>query len=757
MDFKALNNRLLSNAESFLYSIFPGGVLKGNDFRIGNLQGEKGFSLSINTQTGLWYDHATGERGGDLISLYAKANNISNGDAYKKLETAPLKPTAPITPKPQPEEYEFIQPPSHDNFPSKLTKDSENLYCYESANGEPLFYVERFDQADGKKFFCPYSYDKNKGWVKKAHAKNRPLYNLPTIKDKETVIIVEGEKCANSLYSIIRASTKSTVVSWQGGAQAVNKTDWSVLENKKIIIWPDNDTQGFKAMEEIAELVSPVARSVHYLDVKEKPHKWDAYEAIQVDLINNIEKITAFINECRAEYTPPQNKNQLQIIEPPIEKIEVLDNPGALVNELRNKLGIQFKRGHEPVPVMSTSAIAKILQHKPLWGGMDLLYYDEFKNKMYTCIDFTASDMPVTDKYYHFSRDNFGSITIFLENLHPMFIKSKIKNSDMTQAIKHVLLQNTIDSLNEWGKSLKWDGEPRVETFLRDYFGCEDSLYTRQVSKNMAVMLGSRCMAPGCKIDNMIVMYGKQGTRKSTGLEALAGEFYTSSEFNYWSKDSVLNYNSGVLLNEIGEMVGVKIKDENRTKAQLSARTDRIRKPYAPDTQEIKRRYIHIGTTNRREILTDCTGNRRFWPLTTGQVDVEGIEKIRDQYFAEAIYLFKNKTPWHLIDQEALEETQVLFKDDENSSLGKALLFESEIMQLVDESKALYEGYVHILYIRRRLIFMSAENNVRALGTITMNNIADLLKHHGYEKVRKKVNSINSRGASAVWEKTHDL
>ena len=88
LDFDDINAKLIGNVEAHCHSWLPGGKVKGGQYRIGGIDGSIGSSMSINLRTGQWYDHATEDKGGDLISLYAAINNLAQGDAANELQGA---------------------------------------------------------------------------------------------------------------------------------------------------------------------------------------------------------------------------------------------------------------------------------------------------------------------------------------------------------------------------------------------------------------------------------------------------------------------------------------------------------------------------------------------------------------------------------------------------------------------------------------------------------------------------------------------
>jgi hypothetical protein len=80
-NFKSANAAALSSG--FLQTLYPKAKRYGHRLRIGNLAGDPGESLSIDLRTGSWIDFATNQRGGDLISLIAAREGISQSSALE--------------------------------------------------------------------------------------------------------------------------------------------------------------------------------------------------------------------------------------------------------------------------------------------------------------------------------------------------------------------------------------------------------------------------------------------------------------------------------------------------------------------------------------------------------------------------------------------------------------------------------------------------------------------------------------------------
>jgi hypothetical protein len=92
-----------------------------------------------------------------------------------------------------------------------------------------------------------------------------------------------------------------------------------------------------------------------------------------------------------------------------------------------------------------------------------------------------------------------------------------------------------------------------------------------------------------------------------------------------------------------------------RVKSYLSARFDKFRPPYGRNTTTFARSCIFSATTNTESSFTDPTGNRRFWPVRCGRIDLEALKRDRDQLWAEALVRFRAGSPWWLETRELNE------------------------------------------------------------------------------------------------------
>jgi predicted P-loop ATPase len=234
------------------------------------------------------------------------------------------------------------------------------------------------------------------------------------------------------------------------------------------------------------------------------------------------------------------------------------------------------------------------------------------------------------------------------------FQKQQINPSagDLGRAVQAAAKHNPYHPVREHFDALRWDGEPRLETWLMRYFHAADTPYIRAIGPRYLISAVARIYQPGCKVDHLLVLEGPQGKQKSEALRTLAinDAWFSDRLSHVASKDAALEV-AGVLLIEIAEMDAFTRASSSAIKSFLTRRHDRFRPPYGKHTIRLPRQCVFAATINPPVggYLKDPSGARRFWPFTChGTVDRDGLENVRDQLWAEAVHRFKSGAPWWL-------------------------------------------------------------------------------------------------------------
>ncbi|WP_353271410.1 AAA family ATPase [Wolbachia endosymbiont (group A) of Rhorus exstirpatorius] len=249
-----LKTQLLSNIRSCLSYLLPRGTFRGDKFYVGDLKGNQGKSMIVEltgSKAGLWHDFSTGE-GGDIFDLWAAVTgknqftdtieDIAKWIGYSEKNNTLGQPTA-----------------------------SWNYY---DESDQVIVTVYRYNTDSGKRYL-PFDVKRSSFTL----PETRPLYNIPGIMKSDKVILVEGEKCADAL--IEQGMTATTAM--LGANAPIEKTDWSPLKGKHVIIWPDNDEPGKQYAEKVVKKLTFLGvLSLTLLEIPEnKPKGWDSADGIE--------------------------------------------------------------------------------------------------------------------------------------------------------------------------------------------------------------------------------------------------------------------------------------------------------------------------------------------------------------------------------------------------------------------------------------------------------------------------------------------
>lgn len=357
--FHEVKGSLQSRLAEVVQDLLPGGRFSGKEYLCGSLQGGNGESCRINLETGVGSDFATGDSWPDIIGLAAKVWNMRQGEAARELgkqygivPAQVFRPatTSSATPSP-PAEFKPILPVPQSAPEPPRSHPQHGQYCqswrYEDIQGRTLAYAVRFDLPDGKAVLplCYGRYGSNSPqWTWKALPEPRPLYGLPKLSamPDASVLLVEGEKTADAAQVYF---PRLAVLTWSGGSNAVAKVDFSPLQGRNIIIWPDNDEPGFAAALELASILEGKAQNIVVVQPPDTlPEAWDLADQTTAGFLPQVHIETAmsvseFTRNAAKRYpglvpsvslvdAPPQEQEDITIKEWPVFSFDAC--PGIL-------------------------------------------------------------------------------------------------------------------------------------------------------------------------------------------------------------------------------------------------------------------------------------------------------------------------------------------------------------------------------------------------------------------------------------------
>jgi putative DNA primase/helicase len=290
----------------------------------------------------------------------------------------------------------------------------------------------------------------------------------------------------------------------------------------------------------------------------------------------------------------------------------------------------------------TTANLIVLLGNDPAWA--DVLAFDEFSQTVTTLRvpPWDSSDAPAKTQAGEWSDSDMIRLQAWLSRHY----KLRMPRECVADAVCVVAEKTVINPPKKWLESLRWDGVRRVDGWLAKYLGVAPSPYVSNVGRWVLVSAVARILRPGCKCDCMIVLEGPQGIRKSTSMRVLfSAEWFSDTPLDLSSKDRFVGLRNN-WCHEFAELDAFGRAEIARVKSFLSSSSDDYRPPYARTNVKVERRCVFVGTVNDSEYLRDATGNRRFWPVRCGRIDIDALERDREQLMGEARELFLAGHRW---------------------------------------------------------------------------------------------------------------
>jgi len=328
---------------------------------------------------------------------------------------------------------------------------------------------------------------------------------------------------------------------------------------------------------------------------------------------------------------------------------DLLDDPDVIMRLGKNSIA-------------NHSNAMTIIRYAAEWDGV--LAYDELSEKLVLLKPIPGTRTPKsTFKKRPILDDDFiRAIAWFNRHGFPNIGKDKVIDAVETVAKETVIspIRHYLEDLEtkiEWHPSTH---SAKLSRLFQDYFGTIENAglpgshpkYLSTVGQKFMISAVARALKPGCKVDTMLVLEGDQGTKKSSAARILAGAEYFSDNLPTMGTKDASDHIRGKWIIEVGELSAMQKSEIETTKAFISRQEEKFRPAYNRKEITYPRRCVFIGTTNQVAYLRDETGNRRFWPVPIGAIDLTALKRDRDLLWAEALYRYRKGEKWYLTEDE---------------------------------------------------------------------------------------------------------
>lgn len=286
--------------------------------------------------------------------------------------------------------------------------------------------------------------------------------------------------------------------------------------------------------------------------------------------------------------------------------------------------------------------------------GKDIRLKGLFKHNIFDNKIYVYGNMPwrKVERPEPIKNVDFAGVRNYVESIYGI-----VGNLKVDDALALEIEKNSFHPITDYLRSVKWDGETRIDEILIKYFGAEDNQYTREAIRKTLVGAVARVFEPGCKFDLVLTLVSQQqGTGKSSFFKALGRQWFSDTFMSVQGKEA-LEQIQGAWIIEMAELSGIRKAEVEAVKHFISKQEDMFRPAYARTSETFRRQCIFVATTNKDNFLQDSSGNRRFMPIAIHEKRLRDNEPLRgfienqkeiDQVWAEAYHLYKQKESLYL-------------------------------------------------------------------------------------------------------------
>jgi putative DNA primase/helicase len=234
---------------------------------------------------------------------------------------------------------------------------------------------------------------------------------------------------------------------------------------------------------------------------------------------------------------------------------------------------------------------------------------------------------------------------LVLDSLTRLDINNHARYDEMINTLAR---RSAFHPMEEWMKSLKWDGRDRIAELVASV-KTDNPLWSVYLENWLIQVVegvcGWRSRKQKKSLPHVLTLVGRQGTGKSHWLESLGDQWFKGEAELHLSSPSSKDHQIEALkfpMVELAELDGIFRKsDISHMKSFISREEDSLRAPYERRAVVRPRMTAFCASVNDAEFLNDPTGSRRFWPVSVDsidwsyEVDLEGLWAQAYDYWKE--------------------------------------------------------------------------------------------------------------------------
>ena len=322
-------------------------------------------------------------------------------------------------------------------------------------------------------------------------------------------------------------------------------------------------------------------------------------------------------------------------------------SPAASEAELARALALELQTNAYGQPKSHAANLFRILSGDPRWK--DRLAYHALREivVLVAPVAWHPDETPTADPSAigEWSEQHSVSASSWMSRNYELDAGTNL----VTEVIETVARRKILDPVKDYFLDLSWDLKSRLETWLSVYLGAPQDDYTSAIGMRWLMSAVARTFEPGCQVDCVLVLEGKQGTGKSSALRSLCFDesWFFDDDLEIGNAQAVGQAIRGKLILELGELSALSRHDLAQVKAAITRRADTYRQSYGRKARDFPRRCIFAASTNEDVYFADDE-NRRFWPVKTCVINLAALLRDRDQLWAEAVALYQGGMPWHV-------------------------------------------------------------------------------------------------------------